>query len=108
VCAEYLSSSPPLPCAGVVCTDSPVDVESDAYASTRFTGVVFGSGQLRHNGEFTKWHEVRGQKFNASDTMGLLLNCDAGSLAVYKNGFRLGLAVQSELHGGASSPHACT
>ena len=33
------------------------------------------------------------QKFGQSDVMGMLLDCDAGTLTVKKNGVRLGVAV---------------
>ena len=49
------------------------------------------SSNLCHGGGLAQW--AGHQAFGAGDTIGLLLDCDAGTLAVYKNGARLGQAV---------------
>jgi hypothetical protein len=50
----------------------------------------FLAGAAAHHAEYTQWE---GQEpFKQGDVMGLLLDCDAGTLAVKKNGVRLGVA----------------
>ena len=53
--------------------------------------MLTGSQELVHGGGYADW--AGRQAFGAGDTTGLLLDCDAGTLAVYKNGARLGQAV---------------
>ena len=43
-----------------------------------------------HAGGFDKWAGM--QRFGKGDVVGLLLDCDAGTLTVKKNGKRLGVA----------------
>ena len=47
-------------------------------------------GTLWHADQPTGWGGQ--QSFEQGDTMGLLLDCGAGHLVVYKNGARLGVA----------------
>jgi hypothetical protein len=47
-------------------------------------------GRLVHNGNLHEWEGQ--QPFKQGDVVGLLLDCDAGTLTVKKNGARLGVA----------------
>ena len=51
------------------------------------------NGTLFHQNQNLPGRDWVGQKsFGAGDVVGLLLDCDAGTLAVKKNGVRLGVA----------------
>jgi len=67
-----------------------LDLEATSCEQAAFWGVGSGGG-LVHGGGVAEWAGRQG--FGAGDTIGLLLDCDAGTLAVYKNGARLGQAV---------------
>ena len=68
-----------------------LDLEAATWKQAAFWGVHSGYGALCHGGGSADWAGQQG--FGAGDTIGLLLDCDAGTLAVYKNGARLGQAV---------------
>lgn len=68
-----------------------LDLEAESSEQAAFWGVRSYDGLFRHGGGFADW--AGQQSFGAGDTIGLLLDCDAGTLAVYKNGARLGQAV---------------
>ena len=68
-----------------------LDLEATSWAQAAFWGVGSTSGRLWHGGGGAEGAGRQG--FGAGDTIGLLLDCDAGTLAVYKNGARLGQAV---------------
>jgi hypothetical protein len=68
-----------------------LDLEAASWTQAAFWGVGSGDGDLYHGGGVAEWAGRQG--FGAGDTIGLLLDCDAGTLAVYKNGARLGQAV---------------
>ena len=68
-----------------------LDLEARSWQQAAFWGVGSGDGALVHGGGLAYWAGQQG--FGAGDTIGLLLDCDAGTLAVYKNGARLGQAV---------------
>ena len=68
-----------------------LDLEATSWQQAAFWGVHGGNGRLGHGGGGADW--AGRQSFGAGDTIGLLLDCDAGTLAVYKNGARLGQAV---------------
>jgi hypothetical protein len=68
-----------------------LDVEqTHAYETEEFWGLYCYDGDLMHAGQPTRWDGQ--QSFGQGDTMGLLLDCGAGHLVVYKNGARLGVA----------------
>jgi hypothetical protein len=56
----------------------------------------WANGAIKGN-EATGWPGQ--QKFAVSDTLGVLLDCGAGSLTMYKNGARLGVAVANGVQG---------
>jgi hypothetical protein len=70
-----------------------IDVEKHAMAlKQKFWGVYHGDGELFHASvlqSFSRWHGREG--FGSGDVVGLLLDCDASTLTVKKNGMRLGL-----------------
>jgi hypothetical protein len=68
-----------------------VDVnEGDAWHTDAFVGVGNAGGYISTEGADHNWD---GQKsFKQGDVVGLLLDCDAGTLTVKKNGARLGVA----------------
>lgn len=68
-----------------------LDLEATSWHQAAFWGVTSHDGALCHGGGCADW--AGQQVFGAGDTIGLLLDCDAGTLAVYKNGARLGQAV---------------
>ena len=74
-----------------------LDLEQVGYKQAGFWGVNSGDGDLGHQGRLTNWAEM--QRFKTGDTIGLLLDCGAGSLTVFKNGTRLGEAVAAGAHG---------
>jgi hypothetical protein len=61
-----------------------------AYKRDKFWGVYANGGALYHAGRCDGWAGQQG--FEKGDVVGLLLDCDAGTLAVKKNGARLGVA----------------
>jgi hypothetical protein len=69
---------------------------SGVSARTLFWGIGNNSGRLHHNGTATPLAEPSQPPsqpcFDKGDVLGLLLDCDAGTLAVKKNGVRLGVA----------------
>jgi hypothetical protein len=68
-----------------------IDVQKpDAYKLKQFWGLHTGNGYLYHAGGCNLWAGKEG--FEQGDVVGLLLDCDAGTLAVKKNGKRLGVA----------------
>ena len=72
-----------------------------AYGSNEFWGLGMPAAKLWHHYDATKsakdWQGM--EPFTKGDTLGLLVHCGEGSLAVYKNGARLGLAVEKGLRG---------
>ena len=68
-----------------------IDVDKpDSEECDKFWGIISGNGASAHHGNFAGWE---GQEpFAQGDVVGLLLDCDAGTLAVKKNGARLGVA----------------
>jgi hypothetical protein len=73
-----------------------VDVNAeDAYSTDHFWGLDGSDGYVYHGDDDTGfwWSHWEGsERFGAGDVVGLLLDCDAGTLTVKKNGRRLGLA----------------
>ena len=68
-----------------------IDVDKpDSEERDNFWGIRSNSGSTAHDGEFAYWEGQ--QPFGAGDAVGLLLDCDAGTLTVKKNGVRLGVA----------------
>jgi hypothetical protein len=69
---------------------------SGAYTRAGFWGlfsttlIANPTGLLYHSGEGVRW--AGQQSFGTGDVVGLLLDCDAGTLTVKKNGQRLGVA----------------
>jgi hypothetical protein len=75
-----------------------LDVEScDATRSPLFWGVSRYAGTLIHLGERRSF--LGGELFKFGQTLGLLLDSTKGSLTVYKDGTRLGVAVEEGLVG---------
>jgi hypothetical protein len=75
---------------GLARPDIDVPTTRDAYARDKFWGLYGISGNLYHSGKGKSW---TGQEpFGQGDVVGLLLDCDAGTLAVKKNGKLLGVA----------------
>ena len=68
-----------------------LDLEAVSFTQAGFWGMHSDDGALVHGGGGAHWAGQQG--FGAGDTIGLLLDCDAGTLAVYKNGARLGQGV---------------
>jgi hypothetical protein len=70
--------------------------------------VCSASGYLWHNGDGKDWQGM--QPYDTGDVLRLLLDSDAGTLTVKKNGTLLGVAVPSGLTGdlcwAVSSYHA--
>jgi hypothetical protein len=67
-----------------------------AYCTADFWGVL-GNGRLFHNGSGQAWQGQ--QHYGAGDVLRLLLDSDAGTLTIKKNGTLLGVAVTSGLTG---------
>jgi hypothetical protein len=68
-----------------------IDVQKPhAYKWDKFWGLLAGGGSLHHAGRCDGWAGQQG--FVKGDVVGLLLDCDAGTLTVKKNGKRLGVA----------------
>ena len=70
---------------------------AEAYESADFWGVYCYSGRLFHNGIAPDWQGM--QPYRTGDVLRLLLDSDAGTLTVKKNGTLLGVAVTSGLTG---------
>jgi hypothetical protein len=68
-----------------------------AWTTADFWGVGSESGNLFHNGEAQSWHGQQG--YDTGDVLRLLLDSDAGTLTVKKNGTLLGVAATSGLTG---------
>jgi hypothetical protein len=69
-----------------------------AYRTAGFWGVAHGTGRLYHIGAHGQnWQGVEG--YGTGDVLRLLLDSDAGTLTVKKNGTLLGVAVTSGLTG---------
>jgi hypothetical protein len=67
-----------------------------AYDTADFWG-IYSSGNLFHNGACQDWQGM--QPFGTGDVLRLLLDSDAGTLTVKKNGTLLGVAATSGLTG---------
>jgi hypothetical protein len=69
-----------------------IDVaQHDAHRTDQFWGIMYHEGGLSHGGRhLIQWEGQKG--FKRGDVVGLLLDCDAGTLTVKKNGARLGVA----------------
>jgi hypothetical protein len=70
----------------------------DAYTTADFWGLDSETGRLWHNNSSGQHWEGR-QGFATGDVLRLLLDSDAGTLTVKKNGILLGVAVTSGLTG---------
>jgi hypothetical protein len=68
-----------------------------AYNTEFFWGVHSDSGSLFHNNDYQKWQGM--EDYGEGDVLRLLLDSDAGTLTVKKNGTLLGVAVTSGLTG---------
>jgi hypothetical protein len=70
-----------------------------AWKTADFWGICSGDGNIYHNGDEQNcnWHGQQG--YGTSDVLRLLLDSDAGTLTVKKNGALLGMAVTSGLTG---------
>jgi hypothetical protein len=69
----------------------------DAYDTADFWGMYSHSGSIFHNGDVQHWQGQQG--YGTGDVLRLLLDSDAGTLTVKKNGTLLGVAVTSGLTG---------
>jgi hypothetical protein len=69
----------------------------NAFVAASFWGVVSSSGKLWHNSDDQEWQGMQG--YDDGDVLRLLLDSDAGTLTVKKNGALLGVAVTSGLTG---------
>jgi hypothetical protein len=69
----------------------------DAYDTADFWGMHNYNGRLYHSGNAQNWQGR--QSYDAGDVLRLLLDSDAGTLTVKKNGTLLGVAVPSGLTG---------
>lgn len=80
---------------------SGLDLERGGRFQAGFWGVENHNGRMRWSStgrkRFEAWEGQQG--FRKGDTIGLLLDCDAGSLTVYKNGDQLGVAVRDGQYG---------
>jgi hypothetical protein len=70
---------------------------AEAYETAGFWGMYSYDGQLLHNGTCQGWEGMQG--YDTGDVLRLLLDSDAGTLTVKKNGSLLGVAVTSGLTG---------
>ena len=68
-----------------------------AYSSADFWGMDCANGTLYHNADPQHWQGQQG--YDTGDVLRLLLDSDAGTLTVKKNGTLLGVAVPSGLTG---------
>jgi kelch-like protein 30 len=76
-----------------------------AYNTADFWGVCSTGGDLFHNGTVQGWQGM--QRYGPGDVLRLLLDSDAGTLTVKKNGTLLGVAVTSGLTGDLCWAMAC-
>ena len=68
-----------------------IDVQTaNAFTLDKLWGLYGNGGSLHHAGGCDQW--AGQQRFGEGGVMELLLDCDAGTLAVKKNGKRLGVA----------------
>jgi len=65
-----------------------------AYTSAEFWGVSGNDGMMLHGGRSYRWAGQEG--FCAGDIIGLRLDCSAGRLSFYKNGWLLGVPIQGD------------
>ena len=70
---------------------------SMVYRTADFWGTYNGNGTLCHNDDEQDWPGMQG--YSRGDVLRLLLDSDAGTLTVKKNGTLLGVAVTSGLTG---------
>jgi hypothetical protein len=68
-----------------------------AHTTADFWGMGSASGRLCHNDDAQDWQGM--QRYGPGDVLRLLLDSDAGTLTVKKNGALLGVAVTSGLTG---------
>lgn len=69
------------------------DGAASCYYQKHLWAVCGDNGSLLHGGEWTDWKGKR-REFKAGEVVGLMLDCDEGTLTVYANGDSLGLAVR--------------
>jgi hypothetical protein len=68
-----------------------IDVsEANAFQGSGFWGIYHDDGDMHQAGDAEAWEGQQG--FQAGDVVGMLLDCEAGTLIVKKNGKRLGVA----------------
>jgi hypothetical protein len=68
-----------------------IDVHKpNAFTRDKIWGLHLNTGSMFHAGGCKIW--IGRQGFGKGDVVGLLLDCDAGTLTVKKNGKRLGVA----------------
>ena len=73
---------------------------TDAYCSTAdFWGMCSYDGNIYHNGDEQNCNWQGMQPYDTGDVLRLLLDSDAGTLTIKKNGTLLGVAVTSGLTG---------
>jgi hypothetical protein len=74
--------------------------QRDADGTADFWGIYSEDGDCYHSGGARAWQLMQGrQGYEAGDVLRLLLDSDAGTLTVKKNGTLLGVAVASGLTG---------
>ena len=78
---------------------------TSAYETADFWGLYSEDGDLRHNPTWRNWQGQ--QPYAAGDVLRLLLDSDAGTLTVKKNGNLLGVAVTEGLTGDLCWAVAC-
>jgi hypothetical protein len=74
-----------------------LDPSAKAWQTADFWGIYGSSGNLWHNNGSQRWQGQQG--YNTGDVLRLLLDSDAGTLTVKKNGTLLGVVVTSGLTG---------
>jgi hypothetical protein len=74
-----------------------LDLGIDAVGSPHFWGIAGFDGEHYHNDAGQDWEGMQG--YGTGDVLRLLLDSDAGTLTVKKNGTLLGMAVTSGLTG---------
>ena len=70
------------------------------WAASHISCAPKGVGStFRHAGSWREWQEcmVEDSRSGLNDVVGLLLDCEAGRLTVYRNGVRLGMLIQNEV-----------
>eukprot|EP01046_Picozoa_sp_COSAG06_P020942 COSAG06_NODE_1554_length_9117_cov_3.864050_3_plen_507_part_00 len=73
------------------------NTKKNAWKTADFWGIYSPSGNLWHNNDGKHWEGAEG--YDTGDVLRLLLNSDAGTLTIKKNGALLGVAVASGLTG---------